>query len=171
MSINVVPRFSEAHSFEYIEDTARVQFGAVNPFKDINNPSLEQNWKISKIAGDADDAMTKENSIRQYFDKYKNRYSSASFINRPKRAFITKNGKTKEIEHWGFSIVRNDIRSRREGKLEVYICLIISNILGESIYQELINMNHNYIINKNINVIKSSNVTDFKRDEEDIEFE
>ena len=171
MSINVVPRFSEAHSFEYIEDTARVQFGAVNPFKDINNPSLEQNWKISKIAGDADDAMTKENSLRQYFDKYKNRYSSVSFINRPKRAFITKNGRTKEIEHWGFSIVRNDIRSRREGKLDVYICLIISNILGESIYQELINMNHNYIINKNINVIKSSNVTDFKRDEEDIEFE
>ena len=145
MSVNVIPNFSEYHSFEYVEDTVRVQFGAVSPFANDKYPKIEQNWKIAPIYGDADDAYVKEKSLRQYYGKYKNRYTHAQFIPKAKRSYISKNGVHKNIDNWGFSIVRNDIRAKRIGEIDVYICLIISEINGNEIYEKIANLNKEYI--------------------------
>lgn len=145
MGVNVIANFNDQCSFEYVEDTARVQFGAVSPFVNskgsIPHHKLEENWKIQDIKGDADDGYTYEKDLRRIFNKYKNRYVASRISERSRLPYITKSGEKKDIEYWGFSIVRNDIKSTRKDDLDVYICLIVNSIDGNEIYEQIKNSN------------------------------
>lgn len=147
LSTNVNANFSKFASFEYVEDTVRTQFGAVDPFSNGNN-KLNVNSKLSEIRGDSDDALTKEEDLRKKFNKYKNRYSSCKIIKKNRPAYIVCNGVKKDIESWGMTFTRNDIKSRRKNDIDVYFCLIISSINKNRILNEIHNINSIYLDNE-----------------------
>ena len=169
MGVNVEAKTSGCESFEYVEDTVRVQLGAVDPIVDIEKdkvqPKLIQHTKISIINGDDDDSFKKEESLRQYYGKYKNRYCSKRISKRAisgQRISTKHASKIFDIKKFGFTLTRNDIRSTREGEMTTHVCLIIKSINGQTIYNEIISKNRN-IINNTINMeIDKSNDIKFE---------
>ena len=147
LSVNVDAVFSKLAAFEYVEDTVRVQFGAVDPFS-IGTNKLNVNWKLDEIFGDSDDGYTKEINLRKFFNKYKNRYSASKFLKKNKQSYIVSKGVKKDIENWGMTFTRNDIKSKRNDEIDVYFCLIISSINQNSIINEIYNANLIYLNNE-----------------------
>lgn len=154
MGVNVEAKTSGCESFEYIEDTVRVQLGAVDPIIDIEKdnaqPKLLQHTKISIINGDDDDSFKKEESLRQYYGKYKNRYCSKRISKRAisgKRVSPKHSSEIFNIDKFGFTLTRNDIRSERKGKVTTHVCLIVKNINEENIYNEIRFANKNIVNN------------------------
>lgn len=146
LSSNINANFSNVPSFEYVEDTVRMQFGAVDPFNDQLN-KLHTNWKLDEIRGDSDNAGIKEIDLRRLYNKYKNRYCSIKFLKRNKQSYIMKNSEQRDIETWGMTFTRNDIRSKREDELDVYFCLIFSSINSNEIFNYIHNENQIYLNN------------------------
>lgn len=137
--VNVEANTSDNSCFEYVEDSARIQIGAVDP--SATNNRILQHTKIQIVSGDDDDAYTNDDSLRRFFGKYKNRYCCKKIA---RRAMHGTNG-TSKIEYFGVTITRNDIRSKRYGDLKTHICLLINSINNMDIYDEIININRNLI--------------------------
>ncbi|MCK5867735.1 MAG: S8 family serine peptidase, partial [Mycoplasmataceae bacterium] len=134
-------------TYDYITDSARVVFGKVNPFNE--NSIIKFTDKINKEIIEEGNEDSIEIALRQHKGKYKNRATFYKRLKRNIKSTITLKGETKEIERWGFKIVRNEINGSRKEDMKISITIIFESENINTFKKDLIQWNKQHIDNIN----------------------